>query len=360
MLNLTQVRQQVKQINPQQIQLNSNTLAGQNEAYRQLKALGWTSAMETHPADRVPVLRLGAASIRRDKKGHGWIVEIDGEEARVEGLLSEITAQVKEILNQTEAPTSTPSLSTITFDRKRNVYRVQNGQLIGEFPAGSEGRRQAELAALKHDGPESFGQYLELVAQGEDEGRARRAARLVQRGHVDLEAGTVRSQGSDLVYHVNGICECEDYQHHGEGCKHQLALRIVQTLADEAAMMAQRKQADKIERRGYRSDTCENCGQNWRRCGCSSMKRETALPDSVTEPTPSVADVLGYDPEPKQPANIGEKIQQLLDQEPGESQALHEPSEAEKAAGLAWALGNQQPKASIGSMPVAWQMRGGE
>src|SRR3989304_2083979 len=102
MLNLAQVNIQVKKMNtdPATMCLSHRSAAGMNEAYRQLKALGWECVdNEIHPRDRVPVFRFGDAAIRRDKaSAYGWIVWIGGEEWDAEGSLADITGHARQLL----------------------------------------------------------------------------------------------------------------------------------------------------------------------------------------------------------------------------------------------------------------------
>jgi hypothetical protein len=75
-----------------------------NDAYTLLKRLGWTCHNdETHPTDRVPMLRLGDASIRRNREKSGeWIVEIGGQVFDASGDLIGITAKVRQVLGLPE------------------------------------------------------------------------------------------------------------------------------------------------------------------------------------------------------------------------------------------------------------------
>jgi hypothetical protein len=86
MLNLAQMQAQIKSADlSQAAALNLNTLVGLNEAYRRLKALGWSALdaggqIASHPTDRVPVFRLGAAALRRNKAAASdWLMEVDGQ-----------------------------------------------------------------------------------------------------------------------------------------------------------------------------------------------------------------------------------------------------------------------------------------
>jgi hypothetical protein len=102
----------------------------------------------------------------------------------------------------------------------------------------------------------------------------------------------------------------------------------------------------------HRSDTCENCGHGWRQCGCQSMKKMADLPDDISDETAS--EVLGYETNPVyRVPSIGEYILSQLNQEPAPDPAPP-PTEAEKARGLAWALGGQQGKNAKGTIPAAW------
>lgn len=71
-----------------------------NDTYRLLKQLGWQCRnAEVHITDRVPLFRLGDASIRRNKQKPGeWIVEINGHVFDAGGKLEEITAQVRQMV----------------------------------------------------------------------------------------------------------------------------------------------------------------------------------------------------------------------------------------------------------------------
>lgn len=86
MLNLTQVQSQIKSTPAPRP--NPANLTGLNECYRRLKAAGWVCrGGEMHPADRVPVFRLGCVALRRDKNTPGdWIVEVGESIIHMSGL----------------------------------------------------------------------------------------------------------------------------------------------------------------------------------------------------------------------------------------------------------------------------------
>lgn len=89
---------------------NPNNPAGASLAYAQLKQAGWKchdpkdrDGMEIHPAERVPVFRKGGASIRRNKRHGGWIIEVAGGILERAGDLKEITNEAVNLDRLTRA-----------------------------------------------------------------------------------------------------------------------------------------------------------------------------------------------------------------------------------------------------------------
>lgn len=253
MLNIAQTRTSVKSALANTLPaINTRNLAGQNEAYKTLKAIGWTSALEMHPTDRVPVFRMDAASIRRDKRNGGWIVEIDGDEFEADGDLGEITAHVKNLL------AARPAL-------------VPTGQ--GTYLVSEPAPKLSDAAKIG----------AELIRQhGQLGGRIQRAVELVEAGKTEFPHYNTR------VDPATGIsqCDCPDRgstwidsgnrlgiltMFNGRGCKHCLAQHIAYRLRHEAEATAYRKHFDRVEMR---------------------RARETALPASVD--SGSILDMLDY------------------------------------------------------------------
>lgn len=92
-LNLAQVNHSVKFARMTLVP-NEASLAGLNECYKRLKALGWTSNNEVHPTGRTSLFRLGRATIHHDRANPGtWKVEVAGGSYSVTGDLKEITTE---------------------------------------------------------------------------------------------------------------------------------------------------------------------------------------------------------------------------------------------------------------------------
>lgn len=218
-LSLSEVRSKVKQdftsIDPTGLVLTHATPAGMNEAYRQLKALGWTSNREMHPIDRVPVFRLGPASIRRDRATvRTWIVEIEGETFDAEGSLADITVHVKSLLPK-PAPVPLSPAAEAAAD-----LEAQHGKLGGRIERA-----------------------LKLVEQGVTE---------FPHYHTEIDEATG----------ISG-CDCPDRApwvssgntigimtyHNGKACKHALAQRIDYIVTHRQEQVAYRKASDRAERR---------------------------------------------------------------------------------------------------------------
>ncbi|GIK36584.1 MAG: hypothetical protein BroJett011_04170 [Chloroflexota bacterium] len=218
MLNLSQLNHSVNTASVALVP-NPNHLLGQSLAYRQLKEAGWQCIHnELHPTERVPLFRLGDASIRRNKSGQShWLVEVGGETYITSAPVAEITAAVKGRLAElAEAEAEEPL----------------------PIPASSP----ALVAAWLKD------EYPALA------GRIDRALELVELGTLDLDKyGTAWDNAG---YYGTWSCDCPDAVNRGEslrtrwgaGCKHALAGLIVQLVEGERKQVAYRKLADKIER----------------------------------------------------------------------------------------------------------------
>lgn len=205
MLSLTEVQAQIKSGNLGQARRNGGHLVTINDLYKQLKALGWQCLdREMHPMDRVPVFRLGPASIRRDKQqAGGWIVTYQGREIPTTADLEEITTEVR---------------SKMEID-------------------------PADLAAA------------ELIAEyGHDfEGRVERAAELVKAGQTDFPQYETSFDPSGF-YGLRS-CQCPDAQHRnprakfGAACKHCLAQELAARIGQEAEAVNTREWVEEAQRK---------------------------------------------------------------------------------------------------------------
>lgn len=217
MLNLAQISAQIKSADLSRAVRNPGHICNLNDAYRGLKDLGWTSALEMHPVDRVPVLRRGEASIRRNKDVAGaWIVEIGEAVFDASGDLAEITAEVDQVLAGPAEAVYTPG---------DHVDRLSPEQQIA-----------AELKAL----------HPELSS------RIDRALALVEAGTIEFphyQTGAILTTNPPTRR-----CSCPDAKFRapqlasiGHTCKHCLAQLIYETARQQAATVAGRKFADKWE-----------------------------------------------------------------------------------------------------------------
>jgi hypothetical protein len=223
MVNLSQLSHSVKPISAALVP-NPNHPLSQGHAYRQLKEAGWAcydpnsrDKMESHPIERVPVFRLGAASIRRNRTGQShWLIEIGGETFAESFSVAEITAAVHDRLADLAAeadPLPPPPPSS---------FRQIADWLKVEYPALAD--------------------------------RIDRALELVETGRLDLDKyGT---EWDNAGYFGTWRCDCPDALHRGEGlqtnwgsgCKHALGGLIIQLAEGERKTTAYRRLADKIER----------------------------------------------------------------------------------------------------------------
>ena len=217
MVNLSQIKQQIKSADLSRAVRNPGHVLNMNDAYRVLKALGWTSALEMHPADRVPVLRRGEASIRRNRDAAGaWIVEIGAAVFDASGDLAGITAEVDQVL------------------QAGAVYTP--GDHVDNAPASPAALVAAELKAA----------HPELGA------RLDKALALVEAGTVEFphyQTGAILTTNPPTRR-----CSCPDAEYRapqiagiGHCCKHCLAQLIHETVRQQAATVAGRKFADKWE-----------------------------------------------------------------------------------------------------------------
>ena len=71
-------------------------------------------------------------------------------------------------------------------------------------------------------------------------GRVDKAAELVIAGAVTLQGGSATvKNGKGKTYHINGQCDCPDYQHKkapGGWCKHRIAVALAKRLAEAERM----------------------------------------------------------------------------------------------------------------------------
>jgi len=266
MLNLAQIKQTVKSADLSRVQFNPNSPLWINDNYRRLKGLGWQCVnREMHP-DRVPVFRLGEASIRRDKAQPGaWIVEIGPDVYHATGQVEEITAEVADLL-ASQAAASEPLPAQLT-------------------PA------QQVALELKTAHPE-------LAA------RIDKALALCEAGRIEFPE--YETSYSDTTSPVTRYCSCPDARyrgHHvlgiGVACKHTLAGLIADRVQQQQATTAARKFADK-----------------WELARAREQGQASQQP-AVDGEEPSILDLLDYD-EPAAraqalPAWAGRRRQSLED-----------------------------------------------
>lgn len=219
MLNLTQTHSSVNSLP----QLNPNIRGGNylaiNEAYRRIKASGWSGTGQTHSRHRVPTFSLGNAITYRDKSGeHDWIVEFQdaGRGYRIDiddpAHLAAYVAGLPEYQDAAPAPS--------------HPADVHAADLAAEYG---------------HD----FG------------GRLGRAVELVKAGSIsDHETSYDGSAGFFGMWQ----CNCPDAQFRaprakfGLACKHCLAGEISRRIEAESDGAAYRKSADRWERRRSEAD----------------------------------------------------------------------------------------------------------
>lgn len=219
MINLSQLEAKIKSSAPTRARLNPAHPLAVNEAYKQLKSLGWICLdSEVHPADRVPVFRLGSASIRRDKTTPGgWIIAVSDSEFRSSGSVSEITTSVNELAAPVdETAQATSEIEPTPAPLSPAALEAQG--LISEYPQLAE--RIAKALALVEAGVTKFPQY--------------------------------QTEWQNLTRDGNWICNCPDAQHRqprakfGIACKHTLAGEIAARVKRSAWQTANRKLADNL------------------------------------------------------------------------------------------------------------------
>lgn len=221
MLNLAQVRSQIKSGDTTRAVRNAGHWLNINEAYRALKTLGWACFNgELHPVDRVPVFRLGSASIRRDRTTPGgWVVEALGGSYRSQADLAEITTEVESMLSEVEAAQA-PEPETEAPPAKPSSAAQVAQCLAVEYPEHAE--------------------------------RVRRALELVETGQVD--PARYRTTYDPATFYGRYECECPDSKNRqprtkfGAACKHALAMEISRLVEADRRAVAYRKLADTIER----------------------------------------------------------------------------------------------------------------
>lgn len=233
MVNLSQIKQQIKSADLSRAARNPGHVLNMNDTYRALKQLGWTSALEMHPVDRVPVLRRGEASIRRNKDQAGaWIVEIGGAVFDASGDLAGITAEVDQALQA--GPVYTP------------------GDHVDNAPASPAALVAQELIV----------QHPELKA------RIERALALVEAGETEFSHYNTRSEL--YLREPTRYCDCPDAQHRapwvagiGVSCKHTLAMLLAERVATEVYNAGARKRVDAIEMARVRGGRPEQALPVW-------------------------------------------------------------------------------------------------
>lgn len=229
MVNLAHLQQQIKSSDLSRARLNPAHPQFINDAYKQLKALGWTCHnSEIHPTDRVPVFRLGpstgsgqAASIRRDKGTPGaWIVEAGGQVYQMGGDLEGITAEIE--------------------------------RLAEPCPELVEGPLPAPLSPAQLEAEGLKAEYPELAE------RITRALALVEAGQTEFPHYNTRFDPAGF-YGIRD-CDCGDAVHRqprakfGIACKHALAQEIAARMKRSATRVAQQKLADNLAHARARND----------------------------------------------------------------------------------------------------------
>lgn len=220
MLNLSQIQTQVKSTPAPR--LNPAHPLAVNDAYRQLKALGWTCVnSEIHPVDRVPVFRLGSAAVRRDKDNPGgWIVTVSDLEYRFTGEVNEISRFVSEITPQPAQIANTVSESEPTPAPVSSTMAEAQG-LMSEYPELTE--------------------------------RITRALALVEADQTEFPRYNTRFDPAGFYGYRD--CDCGDASHRqprakfGIACKHTLAQEIAARVKRTAWRVANQKLASDSERR---------------------------------------------------------------------------------------------------------------
>lgn len=192
---------------------NPNHPLGANAAYAQLKQAGWVchdpkdrDGMEIHPAERVPVFRLGGASIRRNKRHGGWIVEVAGGVFEQSGDLTAITAEAVRLDKEAQAARLTPA-AAVAMD------------LATEYP---EHARRIALA-------------LALVEQNK------------------FDPAKYGTEWNNAGFYGCWHCDCPDSVNRqpvakfGRACKHSLAGEILTRALAERKATAYRRLNDKLD-----------------------------------------------------------------------------------------------------------------
>lgn len=212
MVNLSQLKQQVKSSDLSRAVRNPGHPLAINDAYRQLKDLGWSCQnSEVHKTDRVPVFRLGDASIRRDRNvAGGWIVEVGESIYQTTTDLESITAEVQRL----------------------QAVAEDDGNSWGGSPAA----QVAEVLTAEYP---------------EHASRIARALELVEAGSLENQYNT---RWDPAGFWGCYECDCPDSLHrqprskYGAACKHAFALLIARLVEGERQAAAYRKLADRIER----------------------------------------------------------------------------------------------------------------
>lgn len=255
MLSLAQVQAQVKTAAASgKLTRNFGHILNINEAYRNLKALGWQSLKAdngyiiVHPTDRVPVFELHGATIRRDITGeYNWILEIDGQAAGTSDDLVEITAQVEALAAGDDDSAPAP---------------------IDPIEAAAE-------SILIENAPVSDAFRKRLAS----------AAELVKAGITEFPHYQTAFEPSGF-YGVRS-CQCNDARHRslyapkiGTVCKHTLSQLLAERIRQQREAVADRKFASDLDRN---------------RSSAHGNARDTALPASDNG---RIEDMLGYDDGP--------------------------------------------------------------
>lgn len=166
---------------------------------------------------------------------------------------------------------------TIRYSRKAKEYRLidkETGEVVENYPQGSEGKATAERRKLELEHPELAPVLADLVARhgGNDQGRAFRGAQIVAdegvspNGDVGLFYVDSQDPGKEGIRYLVNLarqrCECEDWQNgwagHKHGapnidglpfCKHIAACRIFEGMEGKPPTVVEGRPVNEVEDR---------------------------------------------------------------------------------------------------------------
>lgn len=166
-------------------------------------------------------------------------------------------------------------LDIVNYDRKQRKYVVAHGNETAVFPAGRNGRKEANRFAMQMLSPRLYRLAMQLTERSPVlESRAWKAAEIVLAGGVTRHPNTsvlamVESQSSEYGdYNITAVgdvlvCDCADFQgatavftdaNPQPWCKHLLAYQL--------ALRLEKRQCYHCEQLvDAELMTCPNCGQ---------------------------------------------------------------------------------------------------